>query len=301
MTTANQMRVGVQLPEVEREVPWPEYAAMARAAEDVGFDSIWLGDHLLYRDDGREERGPWDAWSLLGALAAVTDRVRLGSLVACTGFGPAGLLARKAAAVQEISGGRLVLGLGAGWNETEFRAFGVPFDHRAARFEEAFEVVRRLLDGERVTFRGRFVQTDDAVLLPRPRERPELMVGSVGPRVLRATLPFVDSWNCWYLDYGNTAMGFARVNARIDAAVAGAGRAPGEVRRSACVLVAFDPGAGERPVDAEAPAVEGSPEAIAGMLRDLADAGADEAICVGNPITEATIRTVGRALDLLDA
>jgi len=295
------LRVGIQLPEVERGVRWPEYEAMARTAEDAGFDSIWVGDHLLYRGDGRPERGPWDAWTLLAALAAVTSRVRLGPLVACTAFRPPGMLARAVAAVQEVSGGRLVLGLGAGWNETEFRAFGVPFDHRAARFEEVFEVVRRLLDGERVTFRGRFVQTDDAVVLPRPRERPELMVGSVGPRVLRATLPFVDSWNCWYLDYGNTAEGFARLNARIDAAVAGAGRAPGEVRRSACVLVGMEPARRERPTDPSATAVDGSPSRIAEALRDLAAAGADEAICVCDPITEATIRSVGRALELLDA
>ena len=129
MSPASRLRVGVQLPEVERRVPWSEYVAMARAAEEVGFDSIWVGDHLLYRDDGREEGGPWEAWSVLSALAAVTERVRLGPLVACCGFCRSGLLARKAAAIQEISGGRLVLGLGAGWNESEFRAFGVPFDH----------------------------------------------------------------------------------------------------------------------------------------------------------------------------
>src|SRR5690348_9875474 len=146
------MRIGVQLPEVERLVRWPEYARMAAAAEEAGFDSVWLGDHLLYRDDGREERGPWDAWSLLAALAATTSRVRLGPLVSCTAFASPGLLARKAAAVQEVSGGRLVLGLGAGWNETEFRAFGLPYDRRASRFEEAFDVVRRLLCGERVTY-----------------------------------------------------------------------------------------------------------------------------------------------------
>src|SRR5919106_6729540 len=142
------MRVGIQLPEVEREVRWPEYLAMARAAEEVGFDSIWLGDHLLYRDDdlGRE-RGPWDAWTLLAALAAVTERVQLGPLVACTAFHPPGVLAKAAATVDEISEGRLVLGLGAGWNETEFRAFGIPFDRRVSRFEEAFGIIRRLLAG----------------------------------------------------------------------------------------------------------------------------------------------------------
>ncbi len=130
------LRIGIQLPEVEREVRWPEYVAMARAAERAGFDSIWLGDHLLYRADEQPERGPWDTWTLLAGLAAVTERVQLGPLVACLAFHPPGLLARMAASVGEISGGRLVLGVGAGWNEPEFLAFGIPFDHRAARFEE---------------------------------------------------------------------------------------------------------------------------------------------------------------------
>src|SRR6476661_54574 len=157
------LRVGVQLPEIEREVRWPEYLAMARAAEEVGFDSIWLGDHMLYRGDGRPERGPWDVWTSLAALAAATSRVGLGPLVASTAFHPPGVLARMAAAADEISGGRLTIALGAGWNETEFRAFGIPFDHRVSRFEEAFEIVRRLVAGEHVTFKGRFYEVDDAV------------------------------------------------------------------------------------------------------------------------------------------
>ena len=109
---ARPLRVGVQLPEVERVVDWPQYAALARAAEEAGFDSIWLGDHMLYRDDGAPERGPWDAWTTLAALAAVTRRARLGPLVACTAFHPPGVLARMAAAVNEVSDGRLVFGLG---------------------------------------------------------------------------------------------------------------------------------------------------------------------------------------------
>jgi hypothetical protein len=114
------VRVGVQLPEVEREVRWPEYVAMARAAEEVGFDSVWVGDHLLYRGP---DRAPWDVWTLLAGLAVATERVTLGPLVACTAFAKPGVLARTAAAVDELSGGRLVLGLGAGWSEDEFRAF----------------------------------------------------------------------------------------------------------------------------------------------------------------------------------
>src|SRR5207248_1432520 len=150
------LSVGIQLPEVERRVGWPEYVTMARAAEAVGFDSIWVGDHLLYRGDGRPERGPLEAWTLLSGLAAVTERVRLGPLVACAGFHAPGLLAKMAATVDEISGGRLVVGLGAGWNGAEFRAFGLPFDHRASRFEESFTILLRLLSAERVTYSGRF-------------------------------------------------------------------------------------------------------------------------------------------------
>src|SRR4051794_17044863 len=165
---------------------------MARAAEAAGFDSIWLGDHLLYRDDGRPERGPWEAWTLLAALAAATERVTLGPLVACAGFHPPGLIAKMAATIAEVSGGRVVLGLGAGWNEAEYRAFGIPFDRRVSRFEESFEIVRRLLAGERVTLAGRYWQVDDAVLLPRPEKPPRLMIGSNGERMLGIALPHVE-------------------------------------------------------------------------------------------------------------
>lgn len=285
------MRLGVQLPEVERDVRWPEYRAMARAAEDVGFDSIWVGDHLLYRD-GRHERGPWDAWTLLSALAAATDRMRLGPLVACAAFHPPGVLARMAANLGEVSGGRFVLGIGAGWNETEFRAFGIPFDHRTSRFEEAFEIVRRLLAGERVTFEGRFHSVDDAVLLPKPARRPALMIGSNGERTLRAALPHVDAWNTWFDGYGNHAEGFSKLNARITAFAGAAGRRPEEISRSACVLVVLDRAAGERPIPDGVAALEGTPTDILEGLRELAQAGADEAILVLNPITERSIRSL---------
>jgi probable F420-dependent oxidoreductase len=292
--------VGIQLPEVERDVRWPEYVAMARAAEGSGFDSIWVGDHLLYRDGGRPERGPWEAWTLLAGLAAVTERVRLGPLVACAGFHPPGLIAKMAATVDEVSGGRLVLGLGAGWNETEFRAFGIPFDHRASRFEEAFEIIRRLLSGERVTLHGRFWRVDDTVLLPRPARRPTLMVGSIGERVLGIALPHVDAWNMWFDEYGNTPEGFAAVNARVSETAERVGRPPGEIERSACVLVVLDRAAGERPLPDGMPTLEGTVERVAAGLRDLAEAGADEAILVASPINERSIRALGEALAVLD-
>src|SRR5687768_3854119 len=270
---------------------------MARAAEAAGFDSIWVGDHLLYRGEGEPERGPWEAWTLLAALGAATERVELGPLVACAAFHPPGVIAKMAATVAEISGRRFVLGLGAGWNEEEFRAFGLPFDHRVSRFLESFSVIRRLLAGERVTLRGSYFEADEAVLLPRPAVPPRLMVSSNGPRMLAATLPHVDAWNTWYEDYGNSPDGFAKLNERISAAARDAGRDPGDILRSACVLVAVGAVGGERRSDASP--VTGSPYQIASVLRELAEAGADEMILVVDPITERTIGELGVVMALV--
>jgi alkanesulfonate monooxygenase SsuD/methylene tetrahydromethanopterin reductase-like flavin-dependent oxidoreductase (luciferase family) len=286
------VRVGVQLPEVERDVRWPEVAAIARAAEESGFDSIWVGDHLLYRGGGRPERGPWDAWTQLAALAVLTSRVRLGPLVASTAFHAPGAIARMAASIDEVSGGRFTLGLGAGWNEPEFRAFGFPFDRTVSRFGESFEIVRRLLAGEHVTFEGEFQHVEDAVVLPAPRRRLPLMVGSNGARMLGIALPHVDAWNTWFSSYGNTVEGLANLRGDIDAACVRAGRDPGEITHSACVLVRVGAGNGERPHDVPPVALKD----LRAHLRLLAEAGADEAILVLDPIDERSTRQVANAI-----
>jgi alkanesulfonate monooxygenase SsuD/methylene tetrahydromethanopterin reductase-like flavin-dependent oxidoreductase (luciferase family) len=205
-----------------------------------------------------------------------------------------------AASIDEVSRGRFVLGIGAGWNETEFRAFGVPFEERASRFEEAFTVVRRLLAGERVTFLGRFARVEDAVLLPEPARRVPMMIGSTGDRVLRAALPHVDVWNTWYTAYGNTPEGFAVLNDRVTRLAGEVGRPESEIARSACALVVLDRDAGERPIDEGLVPLEGPPERIAEAVRALAETGADEIILVLSPITERSIRSMGEALALLD-
>jgi alkanesulfonate monooxygenase SsuD/methylene tetrahydromethanopterin reductase-like flavin-dependent oxidoreductase (luciferase family) len=281
-----RLRVGVQLPEVERDVRWPELRAIARTAEASGYDSIWVGDHMLYRGDGRPERGPWDAWSVLAALAASTERIRLGPLVASTAFHPPGLVARMAAAIDEVSVGRFTLGVGTGWNETEFRAFGIAFENKVARFEEAFTIIRQLLAGERVSFDGRFYRVDDALLLPPPKRRVPLLIGSSGPRVLAATSLHVEWWNSWYSWYGNTPSGFAELSSRFE----------GDFRRSACVLVSVDGGTGERALEEGSPAVESGE--LRNHLNELADAGADEAILVLDPINERSVAAVADALGL---
>jgi probable F420-dependent oxidoreductase len=299
------LRVGVQLPEVERVVRWPEYLAMARAAEDVGFDTLWLGDHLLYRYADGSTRGPWEVWTMLSALAASTSRIRLGPLVASTAFHAPAMLAKLAATVDEVSGGRLILGLGAGWNETEFRAFGFPFDQRISRFEEAFTIVRTLLRDGAVDFAGRFFQARDCVLLPVPARAggPPLMVGSIGPRMLEITLPHVQQWNVWYADTGNTPAGLEPHLRFVDEVCRRVGRDPGEVERTAAVLVRLPGGTGRVMGDttqAAIPPLQGAPDAIAARLREYADLGVAEVQLVVDPITVESIQALAPVLAALD-
>ena len=296
---ARPLRVGFQLPEAERIVPLAEYIAMARAAQAVGFDSIWMGDHLLYRDEPGE-RGPPEAFSVLAALAASTDRIALGPLVACLPFREPVVLAKTAATLDEISSGRLTLGVGAGWNRDEFDAAGIPFEDRVGRSLESYEIVRGLIAGERVTFSGTWHRTDDAVLLPRPARRIPLMVGSTGARVLAATLGSADVWNLWGPWHGNDPAGFSAENARVSEIASGLGRDPTSIERSACVFAAIELAPGEEPVDEDVEPLTGSADQIARGLRAFADAGADEVILVPSPNTERAIRVFGDVLAALD-
>jgi alkanesulfonate monooxygenase SsuD/methylene tetrahydromethanopterin reductase-like flavin-dependent oxidoreductase (luciferase family) len=278
------MKIGIQLPEVEREVRWPEYLAMARAAEEVGFESIWLGDHLLY--DG-PERAPWEAWTLLSALAAATTKVRLGPLVACAGFHPPAVLAKMASTIDEISQGRFVLGIGSGWNRREFDAFGIPYDRRVSRFEEAFAIISGLLRGERVTLHGTYHSADDAVLLPKPARQTPIMLGSNGRRMLGIALPHVQAWNTWWDDYGNAPEGLAKLIEDT-----GVGEAA-HVSRSACMLVQLD----GLPVERRPEGMDAVEQSrFAAHIAELGEAGADEVIVVASPISERSIRTLGELL-----
>jgi probable F420-dependent oxidoreductase len=304
-TTGRPLKVGIQLPEVEREVRWSELLDMTRAIEDLGFDAVWVGEHLLYRWEDRPPRGPWEAWTLLAAIAASTSRIELGPLVACTSFHNPALLAKQAATIDEVSGGRFVLGLGAGWNETEFRAFGYPFDHRVDRFEEAFTIIRTLLREGAIDFDGRWYQARDCELLPRgPRPAgPPLMVGSNGPRMLRMTMPYVDSWNTWFNGIDNRPEGVPALRATVDEACRDVGRDPAEVARTVALLVALPDGAGRvqgktasQPVQAS----NGDPSQLAETLRAFAREGIAEVQLVLDPITVESIETIAPVLGVLD-
>ena len=292
-------KIGVQLPEVERFVPWPDYLDLARQAEAVGFDSVWVGDHLVYDLPDGSTRGPYEAWTTLAAIAAVTERVEMGPLVASTAFHAPAMLAKQAATVDAISQGRLIVALGAGWNRREFDAFGFAYDRRVSRFEEALAIIAPLLREGRTTHHGQFYDVDDCVLDPRPvREGgPPIMLGSNSPRMLSIGLPVVDSWNVWWSIYDNSVERFAEVKAEVDAAMP-EGR---DVEATAAVLVTLPGGRGRLMGEGYAASVTTvTPDELTEHVQGLADAGATHLQLVLDPITAESIDLVGTLLVDLD-
>jgi len=291
------MKIGVQLPEVERVVRWPELRRMCVLIEQLGFDSIWVGDHYLYRRDG-DVRGPWEVWTQLAAIAAVTERVTIAPFVASLTFHSPSVLAKFASTVDEVSGGRLVLAVGAGWNETEYRAMGFPYERRVDRFEESFHVVRRLIGGETVSIDGEFVHLDQCVLHPPPaRTTPmPLMIGSTGPRMLDITVPHVHAWNAWFTQYRNDPARIREVLDPLDAACDRAGRDPATIERSVALLLDFgttDPRAGSTHP------ISGPPTRQAEAILALASAGIDHVQLVLDPIDEASISAASEVAALV--
>jgi alkanesulfonate monooxygenase SsuD/methylene tetrahydromethanopterin reductase-like flavin-dependent oxidoreductase (luciferase family) len=293
-----RMKIGVQLPEVEWEVPFPELIEMAQAAETVGFDSVWYGDHLIY-DLQIGARGPWEAWTTLAAIAQATSTIELGPLVASTGFHAPAMLAKQAATVDAISRGRLIVGLGAGWNQREYDAFGFAYDRRVSRFEEAFTIIRTLLRDGEIDFHGEFYNADRCVLHPRsPRPGgPPLMIGSIGDRMLDITLPYVSAWNMWWSQYGNTAEGFAREKARVDELIVATGRSLEEIAATAAIHIRLEGGGGRQMGDYVGDAVveplTGSADELADQLRQFELAGASHIQLCVDPITRSTIEWLG--------
>jgi alkanesulfonate monooxygenase SsuD/methylene tetrahydromethanopterin reductase-like flavin-dependent oxidoreductase (luciferase family) len=198
------MRIGVVVPmslsDGTGQVPsWPEVLAFTEHAEALGLQSVWVCDHLISSPPGRPVEGIHEGWTILSALAASTSRVELGQLVMCASFRNPALLAKMAATADAVSQGRLILGLGAGWYDAEYEAFGYPTDHRVGRFEEALQIIGPLLHGESVAFAGRYHEVRDATLLPPPDRPIPILVAAKGPRMLRLTARYADAWNtAWF-------------------------------------------------------------------------------------------------------
>ncbi|MEA2596871.1 MAG: hypothetical protein QOF01_3340 [Thermomicrobiales bacterium] len=309
------LKVGLFLPGAEEMASgttpgWSDLLTMARLAEAVGFDSLWLPDHLLVRlwMPGWEGRlvGGIECWSLLAALAAATERVELGPLVSCNSFRNPALLAKMADTVDEISGGRLILGLGAGWHEPEYDAFGFPFDHRVSRFAEALQIIVPLLRTGRVDFAGRYYSARECELRPRgPRQGgPPILVGAHGERMLRLTAEYADAWNAdWYVHPEQVGA----VREEVDAACAAVGRDPATLERTLALLIDA-PGWRPRP-GADWPTVmragnpppaSGSPEELAELLRGFAGVGIAHVQIWLEPNTVAGIEAFAPVLHELD-
>jgi alkanesulfonate monooxygenase SsuD/methylene tetrahydromethanopterin reductase-like flavin-dependent oxidoreductase (luciferase family) len=254
---------------------------------------------------GDQVRGPWEAMSTLSALAQATDRITLGSTVVATIFRNPALLAKQAVTIDEISNGRFVLGLGAGWNQFELNAFGFPTGQLVSRFNEAFEIVRRLLRGEQLTFEGEFYTVRNCYVVPQgPRPAgPELMVGSNGARMLRITLPYVDGWNAhWsWPDFQNLPAKFAKMTQRVDEICEGIGRDPRTVWRSGTLYIRLKGASGEGiyKMPADVAPLTGRPEQLADSFAKFADAGADHLQLLIDPPNEGALEAIGAALQVL--
>lgn len=300
------IKVGIMLPESEREMAgatagWSDFVAMARAIEDNGFDSLWFADHLLMKVEGHEPQGAWEAWSMLSAFAAITERIELAPFVSCTAYRNPALTAKIAETVDEISGGRVILGLGSGWAEPEYAAFGYPFDHRFGRFEEAFTIIRKLIREGEVDFHGRWYEANECELRPRgprPSGMP-IMVGTFGaPKMTRLIAEHADIWNVWAQHTGNRAAGVKPLLDQLDAACAEVGREPLSLERTVAVMVDF-PGAYGRPGQA-VPSLTGTPEELAAEMLAYADLGISTVQIYPDPCTVEGIEALVPMLEILD-
>jgi probable F420-dependent oxidoreductase len=271
--------------------------AQAQVAEQIGLDSIWVADHVMWPFPNQEEKGCWEAFTVLSGLAALTSRIQLGPLVACTSFRNPALLAKMADSLDEISDGRFILGLGAGWSELEYRAFGYPFDHLASRFEEALQIMVPLLREGRVDFVGSHYQAREAVLRPRgpSRSGPPIWIGGSKPRLLELTARYADGWNRAWLPH---AANIAEEYPRLLEACQKVGRDPATLEVSVGTGVdVLAPGQQPKP-DTEW--ITGPPEQIAEELRAFAEAGVTHLIVSLEPEGVASIEQFAGVLEILD-
>ena len=298
------LKVGVFLPLIESQgtagqARWSDLLEMAKVAEDAGFDSLWLPDHFIFRYPEKATTGQWEAMSILAALAAVTNRVEIAPLVLCTGFRNPALLAKMAGTIDEISGGRLILGIGAGWHKPEYDAFGYPFDHRVSRFEEAITIIHGLLRHGSIDFDGAYYQARDCELRPRgPRpEGPPILVGSSAPKMLKLTAKYADQWNS---NWRNRAADLPPLLTLVETACAEAGRDIATMGLTAGVQVDLPGSSGGRTSSDGTPALSGSLEEIAEELRRYAQLGISHIQILLDPNTPKALEAFAPVLELLD-
>jgi alkanesulfonate monooxygenase SsuD/methylene tetrahydromethanopterin reductase-like flavin-dependent oxidoreductase (luciferase family) len=241
-------------------------------------------------------QGIWECWTVLAALAEATQRVELGTLVLCNTFRNPAILAKMATALDEVSQGRLILGIGAGWNEPEHRAFGLPFDHLASRFDEAMQILRPLLRDGHVDFAGQYYQALDCDDVPRgPRAAgPPLLLGGEGPRMLRLAARYADLWNTGYTGQPET---IGEPMSRIEAACREVGRDPRTLGVTALIGLWFPDLRPDKPVFLDNPLI-GTPEEIATAMRGYASLGVQHIMFQCEPQTAESLTHLTKAVQL---
>jgi probable F420-dependent oxidoreductase len=276
--------------------PYVTIRAVAQQAETDGFDSIWLADHLFYRDPGAPTRGIWECWTMLAALAEATQRVEIGTLVLCNTFRHPAILAKMATTLDEVSHGRLILGIGAGWNEPEYQAFGLPFDHRVDRFEEAMQILKPLLQDGHVDFAGRYYQARNCEIMPRGTRAagPPLLSGGEGPRMLKLTARYADLWNTGYMGQPET---MAERLAKIAAACREVGRDPATLGITALIGLWFPDLQAKQPSFLDTPLTGTVPE-IAAAMRGYAELGVQHIMFQIEPYVPEAVQRLTEALQL---
>jgi alkanesulfonate monooxygenase SsuD/methylene tetrahydromethanopterin reductase-like flavin-dependent oxidoreductase (luciferase family) len=274
------MKVGLVLLMTEDEAGIARYRELrdlACHAERAGFDSVWVVDHILFRFPGQPTRGAWEAATVAAGISEATSTVEVGALVMCTAFRNPVLLAKTAVTLDEISDGRLVLGLGAGWHAPELTAAGLPVTRLVSRFEEATQIIVALLRDGRADFTGQYYSAPDCELRPtgpRPAAIP-VLIGGEGPRVMRLAARFGDAWNtAWHTSPDS-------IGGRLDAFAAARrdeGSATRAVEATAGLNVFYRSADGGQPDDALLKLLDGA-------LR----LGVDHVICDLKPLTHESI------------
>jgi alkanesulfonate monooxygenase SsuD/methylene tetrahydromethanopterin reductase-like flavin-dependent oxidoreductase (luciferase family) len=270
-----------------------DLVTMATAARDAGFEAIWFGDHFTM-GDGDDMSGAWEAWTMMAGVAARVPGVQIGPLVSAAGFRNPGVIAKMTEAMDEITDGRFILGLGAGWNETEYRQFGFPYDHRASRLEEAIRIIHPLLREGSATYEGRFVEAKGAVNRPRgprPTGAP-ILLGTNGERLLRSVARYADAWNS---DWEGDPEKMRALIARVDTTCREEGREPDTLIKTGSARFAMDDAAARRP-----DLVSGSVDEMAARLVAFRDLGLRHLVCGLEPRTAATIEAFGKIITQYD-
>ncbi len=294
------MKIGLVIPLAQDErgdaPTWDEIEAAARQAETTGYDSVWVYDHLFHRFEGHSTVGFHECWTVLSALAAVTERVELGTTVLCAGFRNPALLAKMATTLDTITDGRLILGIGAGWHEPEFDGFGFPFDHRVSRFEEQLQVIRPLLRDGEVTFHGHYHDAEQCEILPRGvrPDGPPILVGAFGPRMMRLTARYADQWT---IDWLGPEERVREQLGNLHAACEAEGRDPATLIVTGGVTVAY-PDLGELPGWMSSPDayLTGDAEGLGRQLARYGELGVHHIITNLYPFTPDAIARYAEAI-----